>query len=86
MSAEFPNHVPAEVLEQRAAEQRRRIHNSVSDLRSSLTDVKFTVEENVRKRLEFTRFARQHVWTLAAGASFFALLAGHGIAGLFVKR
>jgi hypothetical protein len=86
MSVELASHFPAEVLEQRAAEQRRRLHNSVSDLRSSLTDLKSSVEENVRERLDVNRFARRHVWSLAAGASLVALLAGNGVAALFTKR
>ena len=86
MSAELSTHFPAEVLEQRAAEQRRRLHNSVTDLLSSLTDLKSSVEENVRERLDVQRFARQHLWTLAAGTSFIALLIGHGVAGLFTRR
>jgi hypothetical protein len=86
MSTELPSHFPPEVLEQRAAEQRRQLHNSVSELRSSLTDLKSSVQENVRERLDVHRFARRHVWTLAAGASFVALLAGHGVAGFFTRR
>ncbi len=86
MKAEFPSHFPAEVLEQRAAEQRRRIHNSVSDLRSSITELKSSVEENVRERLDPSRFARQHFWQVAACVSVVALLAGHGIAGMFTRR
>lgn len=86
MSAELSGHFPAEVLEQRAAEQRRRLHNSVSELRSSLTGLKSSVEENVRERLNVNRVARQHLWPLAAGASLAALLLGHAVAGMFTTR
>jgi hypothetical protein len=86
MKAELPSHFPAEVLEQRAAEQRRRLHNSVSDLRSSLTELKSDVEQKVRERLDPNRIARQHLWPLAAGAAFVALLAGHNFAGWFTRR
>ena len=86
MNAELPTHFPAEILEQRAAEQRRRLHNSVSGLRSSLNGLKSTVEEDVRERLDAHRIARRHLWPLAVGASFVALLAGHGLAGLFTTR
>ncbi len=86
MNAELPSHFPAEVLEQRAAEQRRRLHNSVSDLRSSLTELKTDVEEKVRERLDPSRIARQHLWPIAAGVSLIALLAGHAVAGMFTRR
>ena len=86
MSAELSSHFPAEVLEQRAAEQRRRLHNSVSELRSSLTGLKSSVEEDVRERLDVNRVARHHLWPLVAGASFVALLVGHTAAGLFTRR
>lgn len=86
MNADLSSHFPAEVLEQRAAEQRRRLHESVSDLRSSLTELKSDVEEKVRERLDPNRVARQHLWPIAAGASFLALLAGHSFAGWFTRR
>jgi hypothetical protein len=78
--------LPPDELEKHAAEQRRRLHNSVSDLKSSLTELKWTVEEDVRERLDLRRVARQHLWPLAAGASFVALLLGHTVAGLFTRR
>jgi len=86
MSSEVSSHFPSEVLEQRAAEQRKRLHNSVSDLRSSLTELKSSVEENVRERLDVTRFARQHLGQLVAGVSLVAMLAGYGVAGMFTRN
>lgn len=86
MKAELPSHFPSEVLEQRAAEQRRRLHNSVSELKSSMTDLKSSVEENVRERLDPNRFARHYLRPLVAGASLFGLLVGYGVAGLFTRR
>jgi hypothetical protein len=86
MNAELPSHFPADVLEQRAAEQRRRLHNSVTDLRSSLTELKTDVEQKVRERLDPNRVARQHLWPIAVGVSLIALLAGHGIAGMFTRN
>jgi len=86
MSNKLGSHFPAEVLEQRAAEQRDRLHNSVSELRSSLTDLKTSVEQNVRERLDPNCFARKHFWQLAAGVSLLALIAGHGVAELFTRR
>ena len=86
MSAELPSHFPSEVLAQRAAEQRHRLHNSLSEVRSSVADLKSSVEENVRKRLDVNRFARPHLWGLATAASAIALIAGYGIAGVFTRR
>ena len=73
-------------LEKRAAEQRLQIHKSVSDLKSSLTGLKSSVEENIRERLGARKFARQHLWKLAGAASFVALAAGYGMAGIFTRR
>ncbi len=70
--------LPVEVLEQRAAEQRRRIHNSVSELRLS-------VRETVRERLDVKRYARTYLWPAVGALSFLALVAGYGIAGIFTR-
>jgi hypothetical protein len=86
MNISVTGNLPPEELEHRAADQRRRLHNSVSELRSSLTDLKDSVEENVRERLDVNRFARKHMWQLAAGASVLALMAGHGFARMFTRR
>ena len=86
MSAELSGHFPSEVLERRADEQRQQIHNSVSELRQSLTELKSTVKEKVRERLDVKSHARRHLGSLAAGASVCALLAGYGMAGMFTRR
>ncbi len=86
MKAELPSHFPSEVLEQRAAEERRRLHNSVTELRSSLTDFKSSVEDSVRERLDPKRLARQHLKSLAGGASVVGLLLGYAVGGLFTRR
>jgi len=86
MTTEAESKLPTELLEKRAAEQRLRLHNSVSELRSSLAGLKSSVEENIRERLDVNRFARGHLWQLAAGVSVVALLAGHGVAGMFTRR
>ena len=66
------NPLPSEVLEQRAAEQRVRLHNSVVELRST-----------VRERLDMKRTAREHFGAVASVASLAMLLLGYGIAGFF---
>jgi hypothetical protein len=71
--------LPAEVLEQRAAEQRRRIHNSVSELKSS-------VRETVRERLDVKRYARAYMWPAVGVVSLIALAAGYGVTGAFTRH
>ena len=43
--------LPEDVLEKRAAEQRRQLHNSVSELR-----------QTVREKLDVKRNLKEHVW------------------------
>ncbi len=66
------NSVPSDDLEQRAANQRLRLHNSVSELRSS-----------VREKLDVQKAARTYVWRASAIGGLLALVVGYGIAGAF---
>ena len=68
------NPLPAEVLEQRAAEQRRRLHDSVAELRSA-----------VRERLDVKRTAREHFWPVASVVSLAMLLLGYSMANIFSR-
>ena len=86
MNLELSAQLPPDELERRAAQQRERIHESVGDLKSSLTGLKADVEHKIRERLDPQKFARQHLWQLAAGASAFALIAGYGVTGMFTRR
>ena len=79
MSAGLVNNLPTEVLEERAAEQRERIHNSVDELKSSL-------RETVREHLDVKKYAREHVWGLLAAGSLVAMVSGYGLAGMFTRR
>ena len=65
---------PSSLLEQRAAEQRRRIHNTVSELRSQVRDT-------VREKLDVERHARNYVWQASAAVAILGLLFGYGTAG-----
>lgn len=73
------SHFPAEVLERRAEEQRARIGESVTELKESL-------RETVRERLDVNSFARKHRWQLAGIASAFALATGYAVAGMFTRH
>ena len=86
MNVESSSQLPPQELERRAAEQRQRIHRSVGELKDSLTELKSSVRENIRERLDPQRIARKHLWQLAAGASAIALFAGYGVAGMFTRR
>jgi hypothetical protein len=71
--------IPAEVLEHRAAEERRRLHNSVSELKSS-------VRETVRDRLDAKRYAREYIGPAAVAVAVVGLLFGYSTAGMFTRR
>ncbi len=79
MSEEIPKQSSPDVLEQRAAEQRQRIHNSVDDLKSSL-------RETVREHLDVENYARTYIWRFVAVAAGIALVSGYGVAGMFTRR
>ncbi len=74
------NGIPLEELEQRAAAQRARIHESVGELK----ELKTNVTENVKDKLDPKRLAREHFWPAVAVASLLGLVLGHGLAGVFV--
>jgi hypothetical protein len=78
MKPDLSSHIPTEILEQRAAEQRHRIHDSVSELKSS-------VRETLRERLDVESYTAKHLWPILGVASLLALVAGYGIAGIFAR-
>jgi hypothetical protein len=59
----------------RAIEQRRRVHNTVSELRDQ-------VRETVREKLDVKRYASEYSWPAAAAAALFGLLLGYSTAGV----
>lgn len=69
MSKNFP---ATEVLEARAAEQRRQLHQSVGELRSSL-----------REKLDVKRNAREHLAPMAGVAAFVGLALGYTLTSVF---
>jgi hypothetical protein len=79
MSAGAVNNLPTEILEQRAAEQRARIHHSVDELKS-------TLRETVREHLDVKKYAREHLWGLLGVGSLVALVSGYTFAGMFTRR
>lgn len=79
MNAESNSHLPSEILERQAEEQRDQIAKSVTELKES-------VRESVRERLDVNALARPHVWKLAGLASVFAMATGYAVAGMFTRR
>jgi hypothetical protein len=66
---------PIPVLEQRAAAQRRQLHNSVDELRSG-----------VKYRLDLQRNAREYLWPALGITALLGLAAGFAFTGLFTRR
>jgi hypothetical protein len=71
------SNLPPDVLEQRATEQRRRLHNSVSEFRCSVT-------ETVREKLDLKTYLREYTAPLTGVAGIVGLLLGYGVAGVFL--
>ncbi len=67
--------LPTEILEQRAIEQRRRLHNSVVELRSTL-----------KERLDVRRTAREYMLPAAGVVAVVGLLVGYSLTGVFTGR
>jgi hypothetical protein len=67
--------VPAYTLELRAADQRKQIHSSITELRS-----------RIREKLDVKRNVRQHVPVISGVAAVASLLMGYGFAGFFTRH
>ena len=67
--------IQVELLEARAAEQRRRLHNNVQQLR-----------ETVRERLDVKRNVRRHFMPAAGIVGLVALVLGYSVTGAFTDR
>ena len=65
---------PSDLLELQAAEQRRRLHNTVVELRS-------TVRESVNVR----KSVRTHLLPAAGAVAIVGLIMGYAIGGIFVR-
>lgn len=70
------NHdLPPSTLEQRAADERRRLETSVAELKSA-----------VREKLDVKRVARQHLPAAAAIAGLVSLGLGYSLTGIFTRH
>ena len=64
--------LPTDILELRAAEQRRRIHHTALELRAQLEE-----------KLDLRKKAAEYVWPASGVAAGIGLLFGWAVAGLF---
>jgi hypothetical protein len=69
------SNIPYELLEERAAKQRRELHNRVVELRSTVAD-----------RLDVKKTAREYLWPAAGVSAVIALVIGYGLAGIFTAE
>lgn len=74
-----PTNLPAELLEKRAAEQRRSLHNDVQELRT-------VVRDEIRERTDVKRNIRRHFGAVASVTAVLALSAGYSFTGIFTRR
>ena len=63
---------PTDILQVRAAEQRRRLHSTVFELKDTLRD-----------RMNVRRNAREHLLPAAGAAAVCGLILGYGCGGFF---
>ena len=67
--------LPVDLLEKRAAEQRRHLHETVSELRQS-----------VREKLDVKRNLREHIWPAAGIMALLGLALGYTVTGIFTRH
>jgi hypothetical protein len=66
--------IPVDVLEKRAADERRQLHNSVQQLR-----------ESVHERLDVKRNVRNHLGMVSGAMAVIGLIVGYGVTGIFTR-
>jgi len=64
--------IPVDVLEKRAADQRRQLHNTVIELRHS-----------VQEKLDVKRNVRNHLGMIAGVMALAGLVLGYSVTGIF---
>lgn len=66
--------IPVDVLEKRAADERRQLHNSVIELRQS-----------VKERLDVKRNFREHLGVASGVLGIVGLVLGYAVTGVFTR-
>jgi len=67
--------IPVDVLEKRAEDERRQLHNSVQQLR-----------ETVHERLDVKRNVRNHLGPICGAMAFIGLVLGYTATGVFTRN
>jgi hypothetical protein len=67
-------HIPVDVLERRAAEQREQLHSSVVELRHGM-----------KQRLDVKRNVRDHLAIVAGALAVAGLALGFALTGVFTR-
>ncbi len=70
------NSLPTDILEERAAEQRRRLHNTVAEMRQ-------TVREKMDVRRNAEHYSREYFPQAAAAVGTVGLALGWALGGIF---
>ena len=73
--------LPIDTLVSRANEQRKRIHNDIAGLRSSLQEAR----SSLRQAMEPKKLARENLRSALGVAAIVGLVAGYGFAGMFAR-
>jgi hypothetical protein len=66
---------PVDLLEERAANERRSLHTDVKEIRSTL-----------ERRLNFKRNVREHLWQAAGISALVSAALGYAVVGIFSRR
>jgi hypothetical protein len=66
--------IPVDVLEKRAEQERRQLHNSVQQLR-----------ETVHERLDVKRNVRNHLGSVCGAMAVIGLALGYTVTGVFTR-
>ena len=75
MSTSPASNQPTSTLELRAADQRRRLHSSVTELRSKM-----------HERLDIKRNAREYLVPASGIGALLGLVLGYGLTGMFTRH
>jgi hypothetical protein len=66
--------IPVDMLERRAADERRQLHNTVQELR-----------QTVQERLDVKRNVRNHLGAAACGLAVVGFALGYTLTGIFTS-
>jgi hypothetical protein len=71
--------LPTQVLEERAADQRRRLHNTVAEMRA-------TMHEKMNVRRNLNHYSRRYFPRVAAAVATLGIAIGWTLGGIFDRK